>query len=78
MKNVDYMQQSNSGNVLVFCDRMPDKAFIDAVRVKNICKVQIASRAESMTREPGMPDVKIREATGVQKYITREDLLKKS
>lgn len=77
MKNVDYMQQSNSGNVLVFCDRMPDKAFIDAVRVKNICKVQIASRAESVTREPGMPDVKIREATGVQKYITREDLLKK-
>lgn len=76
MSSPNYMRQSSNGNIIMDCVNIPDKGFIDAIKVKDICKARILSKQEKSNIKAGSPDVKITKITGQISYITREQLTK--
>lgn len=76
MDSPNYIRQSANGNIIMDCANIPDKGFIDAVKVKDICKVKILNKQEKSNMKAGSPDIKITKITGQISYVTREQLTK--
>lgn len=68
----NFLRLSNSGKVEMDCGNLPDKCFIDAIKVKDICSARILTRKEKEQLDPGTPDVVLRRLAGGNKSITRE------
>lgn len=75
MRDVSYMQNSN-GRITVFCEQLPDKGFIDAEKVRNVCSIRVKTRGEKL--QAGRPgnDVDVLYATGEREVISRTQLAK--
>lgn len=73
MNNVDYMI-NNNGNIIMFCEQLPDKGFIDAIKVRNVCMVCLRT-IKQKKQTGGGPDVDVMSITGEQEVITRKQLM---
>ncbi|MBO5388370.1 MAG: hypothetical protein J6A59_09550, partial [Lachnospiraceae bacterium] len=72
-----YMRQGNNGEIQVACANLPNKGFIDAIKVKDICKLKFLTKQEKENIAPGSPDVMLKHITGEIEYISRSDISKK-
>lgn len=73
MNSVDYMQ-NNDGNITMFCEQIPDKGFVDAIKIRNICMVCIRTIAQKKQYGGGGPDVDLISVSGEQSTITKKQL----
>lgn len=74
MNNVDYMQ-NNNGRISMFCEQLPDRGFIDAVKIRNICMVRIYSaKYKKANKIESNQDVELIQASGERSMITRKEL----
>lgn len=75
MNNVDYMQ-NNNGRVTMYCEQLPDKGFIDAIKVRNICMIRIYStKYKKANKLESNQDVELIQASGEKRMITRKELI---
>lgn len=74
MNNIDYMQ-NNNGRITMFCEQLPDKGFIDAIKIRNICMIRIYSvKYKKANRIESNQDVELIQASGEKSMITRREL----
>ena len=76
MSITDYMKQGNNGQVNILIDKLPSKGFIDAIKVRELCKARILHGNERVGIKSGSPDVKLVSVTGETHMITRAQLAK--
>jgi hypothetical protein len=75
MAGLSFVQQGNNGNVHFTCEEIPEHGFIDAVKVRDICKIKMLTRQERAERNWTQEDVMVKSATGQQTYINRKQLV---
>lgn len=70
----DYMQRSDNGSILFLCEKLPDKGFIDAVKICDVCRARLLTRAEKKALgQPGR-DVELVSFTGEKEIVSRSQL----
>lgn len=74
MSMQDYIKQGSGGNVMINCNNLPSKVFIDAVKTKDICKAVILTKQERTEIQPGSPDIKLIKASGESTLVSRSQL----
>lgn len=73
----DFLSQSNNGKLVFKCESIPACGFVDAVQVRDICKIKMLSFEELNSiegYEQGSPDVMLTHVNGKQEMIYRKDL----
>jgi hypothetical protein len=73
----NYAQKGNNGGIVIDCNNVPDKAFLDANKTKTIAQARIMTKEEKASSPdfvPGGPDVILKYSTGERKLITRKEL----
>lgn len=69
-----YFKQIGQDKIALNLEEVPDKAFIDAVMVRDIYKMKIIGRRKKIGLKPGEPDVEMCDSYGNKHYITRQEL----
>lgn len=77
MGAANFLRQGSGGQVLMTIEEIPSKGFINAIKVRDVCKARILSGEEKVNVKPGGPDVRIVSATGEVSMISRKDLVSK-
>lgn len=71
----NFMSKNADGSINMYCERLPDSGFIDAVKVRDICKIRILTLNEKKLQVSGSPDVAVQSLTGETYMVRRIDLL---
>lgn len=66
-----YIKQTENNGIMVYFNDVPDSAFIDATKVRDIYIATILSRSKNKNLKPGQPDVRLKSATGEVVMISR-------
>ena len=69
-----FIEKVNQGKKLINAVELPDKAFLRALKVREICKVSLMDRAQRQKLTPGSPDVRLLTLSGESGLITRQQL----
>lgn len=77
MPDSKYLKLGGNGQIIVDIENLPDYAFIDAVKHKEIAAIKISSREARKRLKPGSPDIMIHTTSGQTRYISRKELIDK-
>lgn len=75
VEKANFIKKNPNGTVSIQCNNIPDYGFIDVVKVRDICKMRMLTRAEKKLNVHGSPDVVMQSITGEQYRISRIQLI---
>lgn len=73
MSTQNFMQKNQNGIITMICRNIPEHGFIDAIKIKDICKISIMTKEQKAGRR-GEHDVKVIKVTGEREIISRNQL----
>lgn len=74
MARKNYIRQTGDREAEIYVDRLPDCAFINAIKSVDICTARLLSNAERVNIQRGGPDVEIISMDGDKGLVTRQQL----
>lgn len=70
----NYIRQTGEHDAEIYVDKLPDCAFINAIKTVDICTARLLSNSELANIQRGGPDVEIISMDGNKNLVTRQQL----
>lgn len=74
MARKNYIRQTSDHEAEIYVDKLPDCAFVNAIKSVDICTARILSSAERANIQRGGPDIEIISMDGDKMLVTRQQL----
>ena len=74
MARKNYIVQTGSNSAEIYIDKLPDCAFVNAIKTVDICTARILPASERAELQRGGPDVEIVSMDGEKMLVTRQQL----
>lgn len=74
MARKNYIIQTDEHRAEIYVDRLPDCAFVNAIKSLDICTARLLSNSEKASIQRGSPDVEIISMDGNKMFVTRQQL----
>lgn len=77
MPDSKYLKLGGNDQIIVDIEKLPEKAFIDAVKHREIAAIKVSDRETRKRLKPGSPDIMLCKPSGQTRYISRKELIEK-